>query len=108
MKQGVNLFSNFNYENRNRRREKKMSTQEKGSLTIRFANGETETYEYARAEDTHNLAGMFKEMVTAGLFVLELNDRTVCIPMQNVQSIVITPTPKVLPLWAIRGARLVG
>ena len=82
-----------------------MSETDKAKLTINYKNGDIKTYEFKRATESHNVAGLFTEMVKTGLLILDLEKRTICIPLQGIHSLEIEPSPKALPLWALRNVK---
>lgn len=79
----------------------------KGTLTIRYNNGNVQKFEYARMEDASSAASRIQEVLKGNQVLLELEDRFMIIPMQNIQSIEVSPPPEKLPPSAIRNVRLV-
>ncbi len=76
-------------------------------LTIRYINGNEEKFEFTRQGDTHSIAAQIKDALSANQIILELGDRVLIVPFQNIQSIEITPPPDKLPANALRNVRII-
>ena len=85
-----------------------MNKSKKGYLNIRYANGTKQKFEYIREEDTMNIASNIREALNANQLLLELGDRVLIIPFQNIQSIEISPPPGKLPPIAIKNVRFIS
>ena len=84
-----------------------MNDETKGILTVRYVNGNEEKFEYTRMEDTLNIASQVQEFLKGNQILLELEDRFLIIPLQNVQSIEVSPPPAKLPSNALKNVRLI-
>ena len=79
---------------------------DKVMLTIRYMNGEYHSFEFrSNQEEKVMLASHIQRVLNAKELMLELEDRLLVIPMQNVQTIEISPLPAKLPDIVIRGVR---
>ena len=77
----------------------------KGVLKISFVNGTVQTFEYTRQEDTFSIGGRIKEAIRDNLLILELSNRTLFLPYNNILSVEVSPSPPKLPDTAIKGVR---
>ena len=84
-----------------------MNEVSKSILTIRYANGAEQKFEFPRRQDTHSIAAQIKDALSANQILLELEDRFLIIPFQNIQSIEMMPPPAKLPANAIRNVRII-
>lgn len=85
-----------------------MSDTSKGMMTIRYVNGNENRFEFTRVDDTMNVATRIKEVLSANQIMLELEDRVLIIPLQNVQSIEVSPPPEKMPPNVIKNVRLIS
>ena len=85
-----------------------MKEETKAEVTILYTNGTKQKFEFPRQEDTYNIAARIHEALKANQILLELEDRVLVIPFQNIQSLEIKPPPAKLPPNAIRNVRIVG
>jgi hypothetical protein len=76
-------------------------------MVIRYVNGNEQRFEFERQEDVLNLASQIKEVLSADQLMLELEDRLLIIPFQNVEYFEVAPSPDKLPSNAIRNVRLI-
>jgi len=84
-----------------------MNDQEKVTLTIQYVTGSVQKFEYPRQEDTFNVATRIQEMSKANFLILELADKALVIPYQNIQAIEISPPPVKLPPNTLKNVRLI-
>jgi len=84
-----------------------MDEGKKGFLTIRYANGRKQKFEYMPEEDRVNIASNIREALNANQLLLDMGDRVLIIPFQNIQSIEISPPPGKLPPIAIKNVRFI-
>ena len=78
-----------------------------GCMVIRYVNGNEQRFEFERQEEALNIASQIKELLSANQLILELEDRVLVIPFQNVEYIEVAPSPEKLPSNAIRNVRLI-
>jgi hypothetical protein len=78
-----------------------------GCMVIRYVNGNEQRFEFERQEDALNIASRIKEVLSADQLMLELEDKILIIPFQNVEYIEVAPTPEKLPSNTIRNVRLI-
>ena len=77
-------------------------------LTVRYTNGETDCFEFdSPQEEKAVLASHIERVLTSKELMLEVGDRLLVIPMQNVQAIEVSPVPLKLPDTVIRSVRRV-
>ena len=76
-------------------------------LTIRFTNGNIQKYEFSAQAEESSVAGRIKEALSENNLIIELDDKTVIIPYQNIEVIELSPSPSKLPVTAIKNARQV-
>lgn len=84
-----------------------MNDEAKGVLTIRYMNGNEQKFEYDRTEDELNLASKIQELLRGNQVLLELEDRLLIIPFQNIQSTEVSPSPAKLPSNVLRDICLI-
>lgn len=78
-------------------------------LTIRYINGESDYFEFdSPQEETATLASHIQRVLNSKELMLELGDRLLVIPMQNVQIIELSPVPLKLPDLVICNVRTCG
>ena len=77
-------------------------------LTVRFTNGTIQKYEFSAQADEFTVGGRIKEALSENNLMIELEDKTVIIPYQNIEIIEVSPSPSKLPETAIKNARQVG
>ncbi|MFQ5936094.1 MAG: hypothetical protein ACE5LB_06790 [Acidiferrobacterales bacterium] len=75
------------------------------TMKIRFTDGTEQNFEFPQQGPETNMAARIQEMVSSKVLMLELEDRVVVIPYQNIQSIDVLPAPSKLPSAALKGAR---
>lgn len=85
-----------------------MFEQNAGILTVHYTDGTEQRFEYARGKEDVNLAAVVEEALKSNQLVVELQDRMLVIPMQNVKTVEVSPPPSKLPRFVIRNAMLVG
>ncbi|HSP06415.1 MAG TPA: hypothetical protein VLR94_04520 [Acidobacteriota bacterium] len=77
-------------------------TKTKGNLVIRYSDGSQDRFALARDEDDSSAVLRVEELLTSNLLFLELQDRVMIIPVNNIKSVEVTPKPKRFPRTAIR------
>lgn len=83
-----------------------MMSDETRTLTIRYANGNVEKFQFEpQSKETYNLAAQIQEILNANQIVLDLGDSMKIIPLSQVQSAEISPVPDKLPGIAIKNVR---
>jgi hypothetical protein len=87
-----------------------MSETTTGILIIHYMDGTRQKYEFQRMVDQEKYkftaGGVMKEAMAANHLLLDLEDRTVLIPFQNIKFLEFMPSAQRLPEYAIRGAKL--
>ena len=73
-------------------------------MTIHFVNGKKIKFEYPPKEDQYSVGAFTQEALKANQILLELGDRAILIPFQNVQLVEISPPPQKMPPITIRKA----
>ena len=81
-----------------------MGNIEKRTMTIHFVNGKEIKFEFPPKEDQYSIGALIQEALKANQILLELEDRAVFIPFQNVQQVEISPPPQKMPPITIRNA----
>lgn len=84
-----------------------MSTGDKAVMTIKSLDGSEQKFEVTQQKEEFSLAGRIEEVLKQNQLVIELEDRMITIPIQNIKCIEVAPAPSKLPGYAIRNARLV-
>ncbi|WP_413167527.1 hypothetical protein ACL6C3_12705 [Capilliphycus salinus ALCB114379] len=78
-------------------------------LTIRYINGQSDCFEFdSPQEEKARLASYIERVLSSKELMLELGDRLLVIPMENVQIIELSPVPLKLPDTVIRHVRQVN
>jgi hypothetical protein len=78
---------------------------DKGVLSVYFANGKVQWFEFTRAEDTANIGSRIQDILKSNQLILDLEDKTLIIPFSSIQHIEISPPLQKLPLTAIKDIR---
>jgi hypothetical protein len=77
-------------------------------MTIRYINGESDCFEFdSPQEEKALLASHIQRVLNSKELMLEIGDRLLVIPMQNIQKIELSPVPLKLPDIVIRNVRQV-
>ena len=76
-------------------------------MTIRYLNGNMQTYDFEQQAEDHFLPLRIKEVTAAGYLLIELEDQLNLIPLSGIQHIELGPKPAELPPSTIRNAKLV-
>ena len=81
-----------------------MSSEKKRFCNINFVDGESMRfiYEPARLDEPSSIGRAIQEMSKTNNLIFHLEGKLVIIPMNNVRSIEISPSPKSLPQSVIR------
>ena len=81
-----------------------MSSGNKRYLNINFAGGESLrfTYDPVRPDEVTSIGQAIQEMSQTNNLIFHVEGKLVLIPMNNVQSIEISPSPKNLPRSIIK------
>ena len=75
-------------------------------LTVRYLNGTEKKYEIAPARDEFTTLGSYlKEALAAKNMVLELPDKLLIIPFDNVQEIELAPVPPRVPGYVVKNVK---
>lgn len=88
-----------------------MSDENRGIMTIRYVNGTEQKFEYARLKDDSDIlsaASRIQDMLKANQILLELENRFLIIPLQNVLSIEVSPPPVKVPQNTVKNVRLIS
>ena len=87
-----------------------MNEEIRRNLKIKFMDGTEQLFEYslAKGREKHSLGALIKETLNAKNLVLELQDRVMIIPFQNIKSIEIAPGGEILPEYAVRNVKVIG
>jgi hypothetical protein len=80
----------------------------KSTLTIRFVNGYEEKFEFTHLEESLNIAQRIQDALNANQLLLELEDRLLIVPFQNILTVEISPPPPKVRGNVLRNVRLVG
>ena len=84
-----------------------MSEGRKVRFIIRYVDGTKHKFEYIQEEDRLDTASRIQQALSANQVLLDLGDRILIVPFQNIKSIEISPPPAKLPGTAVRGVQLV-
>ncbi|MBW1749100.1 MAG: hypothetical protein JRJ37_00065 [Deltaproteobacteria bacterium] len=85
-----------------------MNNETKGTLIIQYVNGTEQKFEFDRLEDDSSVVSRVQELLSANQIILELEDRIVVIPIQNIQSMEVLPPPARVPSSAVTKARKIS
>jgi hypothetical protein len=80
----------------------------KSTLTIRFVNGSEQRFEFTRLEESLSVAQRFQDVLSANQLLLELEDRLMVVPFQNILAVEVSPPPPKVRGNVLRNVRLVG
>lgn len=77
-----------------------------GQMKIKFVNGEEQLFEYVRADPADPTVGkLMHEMMQTRLLILNLEESTLFVPFDNIQSVEVSPQPSKIPSIAVKEAR---
>lgn len=85
-----------------------MNQDTKSFLTIRYTNGTEQKFEFMVQEKSLSMATRIQDALSANHLVLELEDRVLIVPFQNIQYIEVMPLPDKLPPITLKGVRLIS
>ena len=85
-----------------------MNAEAKRVMTVTYADGSEQKFEITQQKEEFTLARHIDDMLKQNQLVLEIEDRVIVIPIQNIKRLEVTPAPSKLPGYAIRNARLVS
>lgn len=78
------------------------------SLTVHYINGESYQFEFMPQQTLQGSPiNPLQQILGSHEIIIELEDRLLVIPMENIQAIEISPPPSILPDTAIRNAEQV-
>lgn len=78
-----------------------------GILKIHYIDGSEMQVEYVREEEVSSIATRIEKAIESDEVLIELEDRLLVVPLNNLKYIEITPPPPKLPKFTIRHARLI-
>ena len=78
-----------------------------GTLKIHYTDGSKMLVEYIREEEVSSIATRIEKAIESNEVLIELEDRLLVVPLNNLKYIEITPAPPKLPKFTIRHARLI-
>ncbi|MGL5081552.1 MAG: hypothetical protein ACRC8A_08690 [Microcoleaceae cyanobacterium] len=79
------------------------------SLKIYYLNGESQSFEFPKPQgETATSASYIQRVLAAKELMLEVDNRLLVIPMQNIQRIEFSPAPQKLPDTVLQGVRQVN
>lgn len=80
----------------------------KSTLTIRFVNGSEQKFEFTHLEESLSIAQRVQDALNANQLLLELEDRLLVVPFQNILTVEVSPPPPKVRGNVLRNVRLVG
>jgi len=80
----------------------------KSTLTIRFVNGSEQKFEFTRPEESASIAQRIQDALSANQLLLELEDRLMVVPFQNILTVEVSPAPPKVRGNVLRNVRSVG
>lgn len=80
----------------------------KGALTIRYVNGSEQKFEFTRLEESLSVGESIQDVLSANQLLLELEDRLMVVPFQNILTVEVSPPPPQVRGNVLRNVRLVG
>ncbi len=84
-----------------------MSNSNTAHLKLCYMDGTEQRFEYVQAQETQSLSSRIQDVMKLNQVIIEVGDKLLVIPMQNLKAIEISPAPKKLPNFVIRNARLI-
>ncbi len=78
-----------------------------GILKIYYIDGSKMEFEYVREDEVTNIATRIEKAIESNEVLIELEDRLLVVPLNNLKYIEIVPAPPKLPKFTIRHARLI-
>ena len=85
-----------------------MSGDNKRFCNINFVDGESMrfTYEPAHPDEYRSISLAIEEMSQSNKLIFNIDDRLVIVPLNNVRSVEISPSPTNLPMTVIKAQSL--
>ncbi|MGB3513288.1 MAG: hypothetical protein WBA93_29555 [Microcoleaceae cyanobacterium] len=81
----------------------------KFTLTVRYISGVEQKFEFTPEVQSNltKLASYLQKLLNSRELMIELEDRLLIIPFQNIESLEISPPPPKMPDVTFRNARLI-
>jgi hypothetical protein len=79
----------------------------KSTLTIHFVNGSDQEFEFTRPEESASIAQRIQDALGANQLLLELEDRLLVVPFQNILTVEVSPPPPKVRGNVLRNVHLV-
>jgi hypothetical protein len=79
----------------------------KSTLTIHFVNGSDQEFEFTRPEESASIAQRIQDALSANQLLLQLEDRLLVVPFQNILTVEVSPPPPKVRGNVLRNLRLV-
>ena len=79
------------------------------TITIRYINGDEETFEFPGVleDDPATMATHIQKLLDANQFIFDLGDRLIVIPHRNILNVEVSPVPSKTPPLTIHNARMI-
>ena len=77
------------------------------TLIITFADGTHDEYHFPPQADAHRMKHLMDRLLAATTLCIQLEDRLIAIPVNNIRSVELLPPPDHLPELVITHARRV-
>jgi hypothetical protein len=78
-----------------------------GILKLHYIDGTEQKFEYDRTEEVMTVWSRIQETMKLGQVIIELEDKVMIVPIQNLKTIEIFPKPEKLPNFAVRNGRMI-
>lgn len=79
------------------------------TLTLTFTDGQVQQFAFTeRQGDETQMVSRIKHIIESNCLMLELEDRLLMLPMQNIRAIEISPPPAKLPDTTLKFLRPLG
>lgn len=85
-----------------------MNDQPKALLTIHYINDEHHSFQFTPETDKYTMGDRISKALNENALLVELEDKVLAIPFQNIQYIEISPRPQKLPGHVIKNAQMLS
>ena len=79
----------------------------KNTLIVRLADGTTFNFQFPDQADQVKMADHVQKLLASPNLTLEIDGRLLIIPVHNIVSVEVSPSPSKLPANTIRGASII-
>lgn len=83
-----------------------MSESRNARLIVRYVDGQQNKILFSQPTDATNAMKRIEEAIKAQMLILEMEDRVLMIPFHQIKNLEVSPPPKTLPQYTLKGVRV--